>query len=439
MGENKKDVSGYVTWLVRLSVGLTFVFSGFVKAIDPWGFLYKTEEYLSVISISIWPNLLLVGVFALCAIEFLIGIFLLFGCFRQSVAIMALALMCIMLPLTAWIAIWDPIKDCGCFGDAFKISNWVSFWKNVVLTAGAIWLFKNNKATICLVTPALQWLALIVTGSYIVTIEIFGYTSQPLLDFRSYKVGTRLIEGNTYENLEPQFVFVYEKNGVTKEFGEEDVLPEEESGWKFVDRIEINPATDNKEKAEADRNFRVWSENGEEDVTAEVISDNGKELLVMMPDLRDVSPATTWKINSLFEWSVSHGVRMIGVVAGSRNEIESWKDISMASYPIYLADDTQIKEVVRGNPGIVFIENGEIGWKSTLSALNIDDFMQPDISDDARNFGLDNSRILRNLTYLFIIIMMSLVVMSFLPKLKELYIKDTDGKTESTHDDKVHP
>ena len=136
---------------------------------------------------------------------------------------------------------------------------------------------------------------------------------------------------------------------------------------------------------------------------------------------------------------------MIGVVSGSTAEIESWLDISMASYPVYSADDTQIKEVVRGNPSIVYLENGVVAWKSTLTALNIDDFMSPEISDDARNFGLDNIRILRNASYIYLIAIMALVVMSFIPRLKRMYFRpasaaseeavERENQAEPTHDD----
>ncbi len=437
---NKATGLNVTTWAVRVIMGLTFTFSGFAKAIDPWGLLYKTEEYLSALSISIWPNLLLVGVFSLCALEFILGVFLLFGCFRRSVSLFVVALMCFMLPLTAWIVISDPVKDCGCFGDAYTISNWASFWKNVVLMVGALWLLKHNATTHWMITPALQWLAFLASGLFIIAVELFGYASQPLIDFRPYKVGGRLIDETDNSNQAQHFIFIYEKDGERKEFGENDELPSEEEGWNFIDRVEVKASNAGKEKA-GDHNFRIWSEDGEEDVTEDVVSEEGKELLVMMPDMGSVSPATTWKINSLYEWAEAHDVRMIGVVAGTPNEIESWKDISMASYPIYSADDTQIKEVVRGNPGIVFLENGVVGWKSTLSALNIDDFMQPEISDDARNFGLDNERILRNISYIYVIVMIMLVVMSFLPRLKNLYFKSNNSgekeveKEATTHDD----
>lgn len=432
MKEDKGLRNEIISWIARFGVGGTFVLSGFVKAIDPWGLIYKTDEYLAALSIDIWPNLQLVGVFCLSAIEFITGIFLVFGCFRKSVVKVAAFIMAFMLPLTLWIAIGDPVDDCGCFGDAFVISNWASFWKNVFLTIGICWLWNNNKSCSWLITPALQWLAFVASGIYIIVIELFGYISQPLLDFRPYHKGLPLIEREYDYDYSTEYLFIYEKNGEVKEVGENDELPSEEDGWVFIDRKVIAQGNDALNESVNSRNLRIWSGTGDsaEDVTEEVVSTTGSELIIMMPDLKEVSPATTWKLNSLYEWSERHDVKMIGVVAGSPVEISEWEDISMASYPIYTADDTQIKEVVRGNPGVVYLVDGVVEWKSTLTAINIDDFMSPEIADDARTFGLDNIRILRNCTYIYIIVMFGLILLSFLPKIRDFYLKPKSLRNE---------
>lgn len=425
-----------ITWVMRLVVGGVFIFSGFVKAIDPWGTIYKFDDYLTAMSLDIWPNLVLVGAFALCAIEFLCGVFILMGCFRRSVAIMTAIVMAVMLPLTLWIAMYSPVADCGCFGDAYVISNWATFWKNVALSVGIIWLILHNKKCHWLITPALQWLAFVASGLFIVVVELFGYVSQPLLDFRPYKVGLPLIERGQVISEEPQYEFVYEKDGERKSFSIEDDLPSEETGWQFVERTEMPNGNVSQDKDVSDRNLRIWSKNGEDDVTDEAISTDGKELIVMMPDLNRVSPATTWKLNSLYEWSVKNDVEMAAVVSGSPDEIAVWEDLSMASYPIYTADDTQIKSVVRGNPGVVYLIDGIVEWESTLTAINIDDFLSPEISHDAANFGLDNAKILRNLSYIYLTVIAVLIILSFLPYVQKMY--PSRKKTLPIHDDKAH-
>ncbi len=428
--KSRKSVE-IATWIIRLAVGSVFMFSGFAKAIDPYGTLYKVDAYLASMSLDIWPNLELVGVFALCAAEFLVGVFILTGCFRRSTAIIAAIIMAFMLPLTLWIAVSDPVDDCGCFGDALLISNWATFWKNVALTAAIAWLVVYNKKCHWLVTPALQWIAFVATSIFIVIIELFGYISQPLIDFRPYKQGEPIIDfENQAHAEEPQFIFIYEKDGIRKEFRDTDVLPEESEGWEFVDRKELPHQQPKASTSENGKSLRIWDKTGEEDVTEEAIDEKGMELLVMMPNLKEVSPATTWKLNSLYEWSIKNNVFMAAVVSGTPDEIDEWEDLSMASYPIFTADDTQIKEVVRGNPAVVYLVDGKIEWKSSLAAINIDDFLSPGTSTDAMTFGTDNMRILRNCLYTYLTIMAVLVFLSFTPAMKNFYLRKNRKKEE---------
>lgn len=405
-----------ITWIIRELTALVFIFSGFVKAIDPWGTLYKVEDYLAAMGLTIWPNLVVVGVFFLCGIEFFIGVCLATGCFRKGIAILSFAMMCFMLPLTLWIAVFDPVADCGCFGDAYIISNWATFWKNVLLFAFTLWLVKYNRYCACLITPAIQWIAFIATALFICLIELLGYLYQPLIDFRPYKTGTPLTEQTNAD--QPDFTFVYSKDGVEKEFSL-DNLPDESEGWVFVDRKETASSSANEN--ESDKGFHIWEEN--EDVTDEVLSPDKDRILLLMPDMGNVSISTTWKINSLHDWATQHDIDMVAAVAGSRGEIDNWIDLSMPDYPIYTADDTAIKELARGNPAVVYTHDGIVEWKSTLRAINTDDFMANDTSADPMSFARDNKRMLLNYSYIYISVMVLLIMISFIPALKNSLLR----------------
>ena len=124
--------------------------------------------------------------------------------------------MLFMLPLSLWIAMDNPVPDCGCFGDALIISNWATFWKNVALTAGTVWLSIFNRRISWLVTPALQWIAFVATAAFVTIVSLLGYEYQPLIDFRAYPVGELLVEAESDSDAE--YTFVYEKDGVRKEF-----------------------------------------------------------------------------------------------------------------------------------------------------------------------------------------------------------------------------
>lgn len=415
------------TWLMRLLVGGLFIFSGFTKGIDVWGTIYKFDEYFSAWGLEVWSPLNLTGVYVLCLAEFLTGFCLLFGCFRRTAPAVGMLIMAVMLPLTLWLALKNPVTDCGCFGDALKLTNWETFAKNVVLTAGSLWLLFFNKRAITLINPYLQWIAVTATGIYLLAVAWIGYYYQPLIDFRPYKIGTELVEEDTElpeDSDEDSYLrFVYEKNGQRKEFSIDDILPDEEDGWTFVERYYALPEEEDSsgtipavKVASHSKNLRFFSEDGRDDLTEEAVG-SGRQLILMIPNLSEISAARTWKINSLYEWCGANGIEMISTVGGNPYEIELWKDLSLAEYPIYTSDDTAIEEVVRGNPGIVYVEDGIIKWKSSLKAIDIDDFRNQGFSSDPISFSHDNAKILRDLTWPYLLITALLVILSFSPTL----------------------
>ncbi|MDE6273029.1 MAG: DoxX family protein [Muribaculaceae bacterium] len=443
-----------ITWIIRILVGATFAYSGFVKAIDPWGTFYKFEDYMAAMSFPVYENLLLVGVFGLCAYEFCLGIFLLTGCFRRSTPIAAIIMMAVMLPLTLWIAVADPVADCGCFGDALVISNWATFWKNVVLVGLIIWLLRYNAKCRCLIRPFVQWIALLGSVAYIVIIGFVGYIYQPLIDFRPFPIGRQLAEPLTNvekdedqmaeqgeavktdvesgvsedaENIDSEIDnlrFVYAKDGIEKSFSIDDELPDESEGWIFVRREggdNDSQNTDRSANNSDDSSFRIWSLNGEDDVTSDVIKRRGGELLLLMPDLKSVSMAMTWRINSLYLWARDNDIEMIGIVAATPAEIENWQDISLASYPIYTAEDTQIKMLARGNPAVVYLENGSVVWKSSLRSLDTEDFQASEALRKPSSYARDDHGILKNISGFYLLLIALLIFLSFLPMMGRFF------------------
>lgn len=393
-----------VTWLVRVSIGIVFIVSGFSKGIDPWGTIYKVEDYLNFMGIDIPYSVTLAGVFFLCGSEFLCGVFLLTGCLRKGMPVVAAAFMLFMLPLTLWIAVTNPVADCGCFGDFWILSNWATFFKNVIITAGVVWLLIFSRFYRGIIVPSLQWIAFLATGAFIIAIAMWGYIYQPLIDFRPYKIGEKIVSDDNEESRD-LMKFIYQKGDEKREFTE-DNLPDDADGWEFVERVEEKASLQNNE-----RNLRIWSEDGNDDVTATLLDTINPKMLLFIPDLGDFSIASSYQINSLDSWSKKHGIEMMAIVSGSYDELHRWKDLSMPSYPIYTAEDTMIKEVVRGNPGVVFVDKGRIVWKSSLRAMNSDDFMQS-TADDALYFARNDKRILQVTTLIYLAVVTVLILMS---------------------------
>ncbi len=406
-----------LTWAMRLAVGGVFLFAGFVKAVDPWGTLYKTLDYLSVLQISLPVSVVLVGVFMLFGAEFVTGVFLCFGCCRRVTPWIAAAFMLVMLPLTAWIVLSDPVADCGCFGDAWVISNTATFWKNVVISLGVVWLIKFSPRCRAMVTPSLQWLAFLVTGVYIVAIGLYGYIQQPLIDFRPFPEGSEFLRADADESESTgQMVFIYEKDGKQQEFDLESV-PDESEGWTFVDR---RGKTDTDDQGA----LRLWDLEGNEDLTDSLATEaeKGQKVWLLFPDLRAVSIASTYQINALVRWCRSKDIEVAAVLGSSGPEAERWTDLSMPDYPLYTAEDTAIKEVARGNPSVVFTKGNRIEWKSTLRALPANRF-ETGGAKKLEEFQRDDTGLIRNISLLWLACMAALVGLSLLPALLRLYRK----------------
>ena len=419
-------------WPVRLITGFVFILSGFLKGVDPWGTFYKFEEYIQAFGLNFWHNLVISGVFILCILEFLIGIFLVLGCFRKSVPWVAAFLMCFMLPLTLWIAISNPVSECGCFGDAIVISNWATFWKNVVLSFGIIFLIFYNKDAKCLITPYLQWIVLIVSIIFVLVIEIFGYSYQPLLDFRKFPEGLDLSQESGLSASGPQYLFIYQKENEIREFSENDI-PDEDQGWIFKERKLLKEDNFHDNDNPQDVSLEFWDKDGDFYNVSEVLDLKGKEIVLLSPDLKKVSMATTWKINSLNEWAQKNDIKMIAIVAGNEKDIDEWEDLSMPDYPIYLADDSLIKQIVRGNPGVILLDDGKIIWKSTLKAINIDNLTASD-NNGLYDFIDNKKSILRNCIFLYIIVLGFFIILSLIPDFITS-VRSIGKRKKVSHDD----
>ena len=423
--ENHPGIVGLITWICRILVGATFVYSGFAKGIDPWGSLYKFEEYFALFGFNPGNSLIIAEVFFLCIYEFFCGVSLLTGSFRRSSVILTALMMVVMLPLTFWIMISDPVSDCGCFGDAVIISNSATFWKNVVICVLIGWLWKFNKRVACLINPYLQWIQATCSALFIIVVGGIGYVYQPLIDFRPYHTGSKIIEFDDNNEDDAVYAFVYRRGNEIKMFAEDEEVPDEGDGWEFVERIEVADKKVNDKKI-GERNLTVWNPEDDEDVTHEVITDHGKMIILFMPSVKDVSIASTWIINSLKDMSERHAIDFIAIVSGSQKDIEEWQDLSLADYPIYTADDTQIKEVVRGNPGVVYLSDGVIEWKSTLRALPASDFMAAGTPSDPQSFSRDNNKILRNIALIYVAVLSVLIALSFSGR----FVMRLTGKSE---------
>ena len=219
-------------------LAITFIFSGFVKAVDPLGTLYKLQDYAAAVDMQgVIPDwILLTGAICLAAVEFWLGIMMLFAIQRRLVSRLILVFMSVMTLITLWIVIANPVKDCGCFGDAIKLSNGATFAKNIVLTLCAIIVALWPRKAFRFISKTNQWIVTNYTAIFILATSVWCLYDLPLFDFRPYHIGADIKQGMEIPAgaKQPKFetTFIMSKNGVQKEFTI-DNYPD--STWTFVD------------------------------------------------------------------------------------------------------------------------------------------------------------------------------------------------------------
>lgn len=346
--------------MCRFFLSAVFIFSGFVKAVDPLGVQYKIQDYLTAFGALSWfPSFFpLFSGIVLSAIEFAIGVFLFLGIRRTISSSLALIFMLFMTPLTLYLAIFNPVVDCGCFGDAWRLTNWETFLKNLLLLIAAIVVFRGRKLLIRFVTLKMEWLVSLYTLLFVFALSFYCLNSLPVLDFRPYKIGRNILEGmNIPGGAEPSVyenVFILEKNGVRKEFTLENYP---DSTWTFVDARSI---LKKKGYEPPVQDFSIIELATGEDITQDVLTDMNYTFLLIAHHIEAADDSNIDLINEIYDYSVEHGYKFYCLTSSSEELIEQWKDKTGAEYPFCRMDDITLKTMIRSNPGLMLIKNGMI-------------------------------------------------------------------------------
>ena len=358
--EKQYKVIGICTTVCRFILAVVFVFSGFVKAIDPLGTQYKIQDYLTAFGWSdVFPDY-----FAFCAsmllgvLEFCLGVYMFFG-IRRIIAPRAVVLvMSVMTPLTFWIALDNPVSDCGCFGDAIVLSNWATFWKNVVLLAMSIVVLKWRKHISPLVTTRFDWVIALYGFLYVFSMAIYCYRELPVFDFRPYHIGANIRRGMEIpEGEKPSKVethFILQKDGVEKEFTI-DNYPD--STWTFVDS-KLVVVEKGYEPTIHDFEIRRWEDM--EDITEQVLSDENYTFLLVAHQLSLADDSAIDLINELYDYSLMHGYAFYCLTASGEEDILRWQENTGAEYPFCIMDDITLKTMIRSNPGLMLLKEGTV-------------------------------------------------------------------------------
>lgn len=368
--------------IARFVVGTVFIFSGFVKGIDPWGFNYKLTDYIHSMNLNWMQPLIFPGAFILPLLEFLIGVGLVSGVFVKTAAKLSLLFMVIFTPLTLYVAIKNPVTDCGCFGDALVITNWETFYKNVVLIVLAFLLFRfRNKFSFILSGSARKILFSSLLGLYIILV-IWSFYHEPILDFRPYKKGVNITEGMSVPKGAPVDVYktnYYYRNLKTnevKKFGDENYPWQDSLNWKF-ERMD-NPVLVKKGYTPPIHDFFIQNEQGE-NVADFFLQDQNFVFIVVSHNLEKSSLRKQNNLNSLAAWAKENNYKFIGLTASKGSTLENFKSKAHPGYDFYFGDEITLKTIIRSNPGLLLLKNGTILGKWANSDIPTVEKMQNQI------------------------------------------------------------
>lgn len=344
----------------RMVTAVVFVLSGFVKAVDPIGTQYKINDYLEAWHLAQYvPDfVMLAASVALSAFEFSIGVCLLLAMHRRTTSRLLLLIMAVLTPLTLWLAISNPISDCGCFGDAVTLTNWQTFWKNVVLLACAIVLVRRPLSMVRFISRTNQWIVINYTALFILAVSGYSLYYLPQFDFRPYHVGADIRKGMEIPEgaPQPQFetTFILEKNGERKEFTL-DNYPD--STWTFIDSKTVQTAEG---YVPPIHDFSITRRDNGEDITEQVLSDSNYTFLLVAPYLEQADDSHFDLINEVYEYALDNGYPFYCLTASTDKAIGRWRYATGAEYSFCATDATTLKTIIRSNPGLVLIKSGKV-------------------------------------------------------------------------------
>jgi uncharacterized membrane protein YphA (DoxX/SURF4 family) len=343
----------------RLILGAVFIFSGFVKGVDPLGSTYKFTDYFNAFHLGFLEPAALVLAISLAAVEFLVGVSLMFR-FRYRLGVwIVLVFISVFTIITFILALTNPVSDCGCFGDAIIMTNWQTFFKNLILIPFVLHIFWFRSAGQDAFKPPFSWLALAVFALAFVGLEIHAYRHLPLLDFRPYSVGTYIPAKMTIPEGAPQDEFrtylYYEKNGTVEEFTE-DNFPWQDTTWTYVDSKHVLV----KKGYEPEIHDFTIVDEYDIDITSRLLSDEGYSFLLVAGHLESTDMEAMRYASDLALWCELEGHSFYCTTASGKKEIEKIRQTLMPSFSFHTTDEITLKTIVRANPGLLLLREGTI-------------------------------------------------------------------------------
>ena len=347
----------------RWAVGLVFLFSSFVKGVDPMGTAFKVQEYMTAWSIGgltfEWalPLADLASVALICA-EFLVGVLLITNAYRRLSAWLLVLMMLFFTVTTLVDAITNKVTDCGCFGDAVKLTNWQTFWKNVALDVPTVWIFltRNLRRKRRFERDGL---ILIFSVAAMLVFEIYNIKHEPVIDFRPWKIGNKMMDLESTEGMKSYVTYRNTQTGESEEFESAQLMERLADGeWAAVWEWESSRVVDPREIAAP--GFSMLDLEGEDRAMDLLPAEDGL-IIVTVHHIDKVKAKGVAEVKRAVALAEENGIKIVMLTAALPEEVQAWmadNDISGLDY--LFADATAIETMMRGNPGFMYVKNATV-------------------------------------------------------------------------------
>lgn len=363
LSSKKRAVTALLVNISRLLLAAVLLVSGFVKAVDPMGLSYKLGDYAAAFGVvGIDDGWLLFAATMLSAAEFILGVLLLMGVYKRVVTVLVFIFFLFFTPFTFILALWNPVRDCGCFGDAFTMSNWATFGKNVVLFLFATMCCFKRRLFVRKVSRVNRWMVLLFSICYISLLEGVSLMHLPVIDFRPFYVGSDLRAAVEDVPAVHKYIYRFEKGGQVMEF---DEFTYPDSTWNYLGSQSL---TVEMGKAAKVSDFAFLDADGE-DYAPQILADTGYVCLVVMSSIEKADESRVDKINDMYDYCLEKGIPFYAASSSDEDIIEEWRKRTGAEYSVLWADEVMLKTIVRANPGMLLIKDGTVVGKWNVADL----------------------------------------------------------------------
>ncbi len=408
----------FILNILRICLACLFIFSGFVKCIDPTGGAIKIEDYFFAWGFDS-PQYLNLGLsFIQNILEFMAGFMLLLDLYVPISSLVAMIFMVIFTPLTLYIALENPVTDCGCFGDAVKLTNWETFAKNIIFLPISIIIFHYRRLFCSSLRPWRKATACCLGVMISFCVSLAGLTNEPFIDFRPYAVGVNIEKAmeipEDAEQPQYQTTFILEKEGQQKEFDENN-YPYNDTTWHFIDSKTV---VISEGYVPPIHDFTLLDRYSNS-MTEELLASSTPVILAISPNLDDIAEDNIFvlrDINNACNNSQTQFFIVTASASGAQTKLEQTAEMG---FDFLTADETMLKTVTRCNPGIIAIENGTIVAKYHIDHLpDVAEFVDDPVGTYLQENTLYNVRLTMLSIVLITIISLTLLYKRNKPKHK---------------------